>query len=556
MRNKFFYMLGMAMMMPALLMGQPKWYKKAAKAVFTLKTFDSKGQMIASCNGFYIDADGKALAAYAPFKGAYKAIIIDASGKQNNVSLILGANEMYDVVKFKVDTKKAQPLTMAPADADDDSKVWLIGYPAGNTKTCIEGTVNKSETVAGEYKYYTISMENREGFDCCPIADSDGRLIGIMQPGGTGGKVYALSARYAESLIIKGLSVNDPALKAIDIKKDLPDDPQQAILTLFISSSSSDTLAHAGIVDDFIAKFPTLPDGYVSRAHLEVTKNRFADADADMAKAIEVAEKKEDIHYNYARMIYNHLLTSAHPYEAWTYDKAIGEADAAYAANPMMAYRQLKAQILYSNVKYQEAFDTYQTIINSREANADIWFEASQCKSALNDTTAQMALLDSCIATFSKPYLKTAAPYILARANAQIIAKKYRAAVADLTTYEALMQTEVNANFYYRRHQAELEGRMFQQALNDITKCTELEPTNTFYMAERASLLIRVSMIDDAIEQANEIVKTDANNSDGYLFLGVAQCIKGNKTEGVANLKRAKDMGDNQAQSLIDKYGK
>ena len=75
-------------------------------------------------------------------------------------------------------------------------------------------------------------------------------------------------------------------------------------------------------------------------------------------------------------------------------------------------------------------------------------------------------------------------------------------------------------------------------------------------MAERASLLIRVSMIDDAIEQANEIVKTDANNSDGYLFLGVAQCIKGNKTEGVANLKRAKDMGDNQAQSLIDKYGK
>ena len=89
MRNKFFYMLGMALMMPALLMGQPKWYKKAAKAVFTLKTFDSKGQMIASCNGFYIDADGKALAAYAPFKGAYKAIIIDASGKQNNVSLIL-----------------------------------------------------------------------------------------------------------------------------------------------------------------------------------------------------------------------------------------------------------------------------------------------------------------------------------------------------------------------------------------------------------------------------------------------------------------------------------
>lgn len=556
MRNKFFYILGLALMMPALMTGQPKWYKKSAKAVFTLKTFDGNGQMIASGNGFYLDAEGRAIAAYTPFKGAERAIVIDAAGKQYNVSLILGANEMYDVVKFKVDTKKAQPLTMATADADNDSKVWLMGYPAGSTNTCIEGTVSKAETVAGNYKYYTISMENREGFDCCPIADSEGLLIGIMQAGGTGGKVYALSAKFAESLNIKGLSINDPALKAIGIKKDLPDDAQQAILTLFISSSSSDTVAYAGIVDDFIAKFPTLPDGYVSRAHLNVAKGRYADADADMAKAIEVAEKKEDTHYNYAKMIYHHLLTSAKPYEAWTYDKAGSEADAAYAANPMMVYRQLKAQILYSNEKYQEAYDTYQAIINNHEATADVWYEASQCKSALNDTTAQMALLDSCIATFSKPYLKSAAPYILARANAMIIAKKYRAAVADMNDYETLMQTEVNANFYYRRHQAELEGRMFQQALNDITKCTELEPDNTFYMAERASLLVRVSMIDEAIEQANEIIKTDAANSDGYLFLGVAQCIKGNKTEGVANLKRAKDMGDSQAQELIDKYGK
>lgn len=543
------------MMTPAIVYAQPKWYKKAAKAVFTLKTFDSKGQMIASGNGFFLDESGRALAAYTPFKGADKAIVIDANGKQWDVSLILGANEMYDVVKFRVDTKKTVSLTKADNDAATDDKVWLLGYPVGATKTCIEGTVSKSETVADSCKYYTIAMENKEGFDCCPIADNEGCLIGILQSGGADGKVYALSAKYAESLIIKGLSINDPTLKSIGIKKDLPDDSQQAILTLFIASSSEDTVAYMGIVDDFINKFPTLPDGYVSRAHISLRKGNYADVDADMAKAIEVAEKKEDVHYNYAKMIFTHLLTSQTPNEAWTYDKAMAEADAAYAANPLLVYRQLKGQMLYSQQKFPEAYDVYKGIISDGQANADIWFEASQCKFAANDTAAQLALLDSCIATFSKPYLKTAAPYILGRANALITAKSYRAAVSDLNAYEQLMQTEVNSNFYYRRYQTELEGRMFQQALNDITKCRDLEPTNTFYMAERASLLVRVSMLDEAIEQANEIIKTDATNSDGYLFLGVAQCVKGNKTEGVSNLQKAKEMGDTQAQSLIDKYG-
>ena len=33
---------------------QPGWVKKAAKAVFTLKTFDADGNLIASSNGFFV----------------------------------------------------------------------------------------------------------------------------------------------------------------------------------------------------------------------------------------------------------------------------------------------------------------------------------------------------------------------------------------------------------------------------------------------------------------------------------------------------------------------
>jgi hypothetical protein len=44
--------------------------------------------------------------------------------------------------------------------------------------------------------------------------------------------------------------------------------------------------------------------------------------------------------------------------------------------------------------------------------------------------------------------------------------------------------------------------------------------------------------------------------SDGYLFLGLAQCLKGQKAEGVKNLQRAKELGDPQVDELIEKYSK
>ena len=65
-----------------------------------------------------------------------------------------------------------------------------------------------------------------------------------------------------------------------------------------------------------------------------------------------------------------------------------------------------------------------------------------------------------------------------------------------------------------------------------------------------------MGMHDEAIATAKECIGLDANNSDGYLFLGLAQCLKGQKAEGISNLQRAKELGDPQADSLIEKYQK
>ena len=118
------------------------------------------------------------------------------------------------------------------------------------------------------------------------------------------------------------------------------------------------------------------------------------------------------------------------------------------------------------------------------------------------------------------------------------------------------MQASVNANFYYLRFQAEIGGRLYQQALNDINQAIQKSPRSDLYLAEKASLLLRVGMTDEAIATARECIDIAPEHSDGYLFLGVAQCIKGQKEEGLKNLQKARELGDPQADDLIEKYAK
>lgn len=187
---------------------------------------------------------------------------------------------------------------------------------------------------------------------------------------------------------------------------------------------------------------------------------------------------------------------------------------------------------------------------------AESYYAAAQCKTQLGDQLAALALLDSAVNTFSKPYIKTAAPYLMARAQALHEAKKYRAAVNDYNDYATLMAAQLGANFYFLREQAEFAGHLYQQALDDINRAVEMAPSETVYRAEKANVELRVGMTDQAIETAKSLINLAPQESDGYLFLGLAQCVKGQKAEGVQNLNKAKELGNSQAQSLIDKYSK
>ena len=535
---------------------QPGWVKNASKSVFTLKTFDANGSLIASSNGFFTGTNGEAISSFTPFKGAARAVIIDASGKEMNVSNMIGANDMYDVAKFRV-AGKTRPLTVAAAIAQSGEHVWLLPYL--ETKNLKNGVVRKAETFQQDYAYYTIAMQASEQALSAPLLNDNGEVIGILQPAASRADslCYAVSARFADSLKVTGLSFNDPTLKQTLIRTEMPESLDDANLMMYMASASTDSANYAQLISEFIQKFPAAPDGYSYRAQFASGYGDYPAAERDMEQAIKLSSNKDNEHYTYARLIYNKAIYQAgKPYENWSLDNALNETREAWKINPLPAYRELEANILYSLKNYTEAYDRFIELTKTNMVTAETWYCAAQCKGQMKDTTAMIALLDSAMNMFSKPYLKQAAPYLWARANAKFDAKKYREAVNDMNDYEQLMTADVNASFYYIRHQAEVEGRLFQQALNDITQAVKMEPKNTFYLAEKASLELRVGLYDQVVETANEIKAIEPDNSDGYLFLGLSQCMKGKKSEGLVNLQKAKELGYPQADALIEKYAK
>ena len=545
---------------PAL--AQPGWVKKATKSVVTVKTFDDNGTLLGSANGVFVSEGGDVVSSYGLFRGASRAVVIDASGKEWPVACVLGANETYDVCKVRIaDAKKVQPLTVTAQAQPVGTSLWLLPYR--ETKSLPSPVVRKTETFNSDYTYYTLKASSSgQMVEGTPVLNANGEVVALLQPsqGPADTLLYAVSACFADSLRTMGLSINDPALKAINIRKALPSDESQAQLTLYVAGSTLDSAAYAQLVDDYVAQFPQSHEGYVYRAQQAFGGGNFADCDHALNEALQRAEalgKADEVHYTWSRLMLA-ALTAAKPvdYEAWNFQRAQQEAEAAYAANPLPIYRQQQAYVLAAEKHYDDASAIYAELFQSPLRSPELFYEASRCRVLAGDTVGQLALLDSCVACFSRPLLKEAAPFILARAEARMDAGEHRQAVNDLNDYGELMKAQLSDGFYYLRYQAELGGRLFQQALNDIAQAVQLNPQSELYLSEQASLQVRVGLYEDAIGTAQQLVALAPDHSDGYLFLGLAQCLTGKKTEGATNLQRAKELGDPQADELIEKYSK
>ncbi len=545
----------------------PKWAEKAKKAVFSVVTYDKDNQMKGTSNGFYIDAHGTALSDFTLFEGAARAVIINSDGKQFDVLNIKGANSVYDIVKFTTAMdKKQQVLTPAAQPAKVGETVYLLPYSTQKATTCQTGKVTAVDSIGNNSFYYTLEMKAGEKTVSCPIMNAAGQVLGMIQKNASDESTesYAIGVGYGASLDVSALSLNDNALSSIGIKKALPDTEEQALVFLLMAQGQTDEATYLSHLEDFMQQYPNSYDGYLRRAlyFMENKKtDRYDQAQEDLNKAIEVGAKKSEVRHHVAKAIYAYQLNvneNETPYEEWSYDKALSIIQEAIQEDPQTLYIHLEGDILFAKEDYAGAFDSYNKVNQSEMATPATFYSAAKAKQLTegSDMNEVLALMDSVIAHCNKPYISDAAPYFYARATMKVEANKFREAVIDYNQFHDIVNGNVTAAFYFEREQVEMQCRMYQQALNDITKAVEMEPNNVDYLLEKGAVHLRFNQLDEALATFQKVITLDDKSAAGYRLLGYVQAEKKMKKEARANFAKAKELGDTLVDKLIEKYGK
>ena len=544
----------------------PKWAKKARTAVFSIVTYDGGEKILATGNGFFIGETGEAVADYALFRGAERAVVITTGGKQLPVTHILGANEMYDLVKFRVDAgrEKLTALTIDTTGVQVGETVWMLPYSTSKAMECPSGKVEERVTAAERYAYYTLRLPMTDKQVSCPVMNEAGAVVALVQKpygGQDNMTAYAVDAHFAASLSIGALTGGSPALRAIGIKKALPPTEQEALVYLYMNSGRQPD-EYLEMLNDFITAYPTHAEGYQRRATLYVQSYRdsahFQLAEEDMTRALEVTPDKADTYYAYARLISANMMAEQPvSFKDWTLHKALQLTDEAIAIDSLPLYLQTKGDLHFALRQYPEAYTAYCRVNRTNMANATTWYAAAQALQLTGDTarTAEVVtLITRAIETYARPYPREVAPYFWQRAQALMADGRPREAVRDYNEYHTLMGGQVSAAFYHQRAMAALAGRMNQIAVDDLRRAVELAPDNADYLTEQASVCARFNLMDEAIQAARRVTELQPDYPDAHRILGVCLGEQGKKAEARAALLRAKELGDPQAEALIERY--
>lgn len=542
----------------------PKWAVKAKKAVFSVITYDQDNKILNTGNGFYIDDKGTAVSDFSLFKKAHHAVVVTAEGKELPVTLILGANDIYDVVKFRTQIhKKSAAILPASKAPHKGETVYVLPYSTQKETTGRTGTISNIDSIANNSFYYTLNMKTGDKTVSCPLVNAAGEVVGLIQKNSDSEseESYALGIGFAKALTINAMSGSDSNLNAIGIKKDLPDDEAQALVMLYFISTQNDNEIYLSRLNDFIAKFPQSAEGYMRRAtyYMYLNDNAYIkSAETDLKQAFELNTNKGEAHYNFAKLLYNYnvSLNGKQPKSDWTLDHALKEINQALELSKEGLYYQTLGDILFAQAKYAESAEAYAEVNKSKLASAGSFYSEAKAREMVEGTDPKqlVALMDSAVAFYNAPYGHDAAPYLYERGRMKSEAKNHRGAVLDYNAFHEAMIGQVTAEFYAIRADEEVACHMNQQAIDDITKATEMEPNNVAFWTQKAGILIRFNQQQPAIEALNKAIALSPKDAGLYRMLGFSQIMLKQKKAGMANLQKAKDMGDKVAEQLIKKY--
>ncbi|MBQ9560486.1 MAG: hypothetical protein IJ762_09665 [Bacteroidaceae bacterium] len=528
----------------------PKWAKKVQKSIVRLYAIQAKGDTLRA-NGFYIDEDGGVIAPFKFLQEARSAWAVDESGMSHEVKRIAGFNATYDIAKLKVATgkKKNTCLPIAAEAATKGQTVYLLPKA--------EADAIKATEKAGNFNYYTLgSMANPE-LAGTPLVDELGAVVAIVQTPIVADKApnYALDIKWAEQLSIRAMDINSSEMRNCRIPLLLPSDESQAVSFLYLASASNNELK-ATYAEDFVEKFPESGTGYIQKAEMEAERHDYEAAYRTYEEGLEKAKtQKDELLYARSRSLYNAVVQRQENLpETWTMEQALKDVTAAKEINALPLYTLQEAHTLFASKRYEEAYQRYMEVTQTKMRSAEVFLYAWQCRQNLKATNEELlALNDSAVACFTKPYNAEAAPYLLLRSNTLSEMGRLRDAINDLNDYEHLMQGQLTGQFYYKREQLESRTRMLGQAVNDIHKAISLDGNEPVYHAELAVLLFRLNDIDNAITECQKAIGLDEKFPDAYRLMGICLREKGDKEGARRNLQKAIELGDQLAAGILEK---
>jgi tetratricopeptide (TPR) repeat protein len=540
----------------------PKWLEKANKAIITIETTTKDGTS-RNGNGFFIHESGEAVSSYDLFRNAEKAVVTTTDGEKLQVIQILGADDLYGVIRFRVSVKKKIPfLTVVNTDPVLNATAFIP--PSKEEKELSQGVISEITKVKGAYNYYKIEKPLPSSQESFPLLNENGEVFALTQADASGkGKTYGISIEYIKSLNVTSMDMLKRTYSEIGIRKAWVSSIDEAQISLLLYASQQDAPTYLETLNDFISTFPNATEGYVSRAsHYAYHRKELASTEneqlqmldlawEDLDKAEKRTKNKADVYYNKAKLIFGVTTNdSTLRYKEWNIESASDYIRKAIAENDLPAYRHLEGDIAFYNQDYENAYLSYSIINQSPSASASSWYLAAKSKEQIPGSNLMeiITMMDSAVA---KSPVNEASTYLLESIDLKMQTGLYDQAVKDYDTYYLLMGGNVNDGFYYFREQAKFRSNDFEGALKDIDRAIEGNPANAIYHAEKASVYLRLKEPEKAQASAEKAIELQPDFASAYRILGICLIRREKKTEACPYLEKAKELGDPVVDKLI-----
>lgn len=529
----------------------PKAVANSRKAVVSIITFKN-GELQRSGLGVFAGEAGELFSSYSLFLNIDSAVAIDPAGKVRNITHVMGANELYDCIKLRVDwDKKISSMPIVDGSCIAGTSLFMVSYGAKKSGPIEPQTIIGVDTISGHF-YYSFDVRPRPDRLSAPLVNSNGELVALVQPSaGDTTKNYAISASFFTDMKISSVNYNSEIFRNLGIRRALPSSQSEAFTCLHLSKmANSDD--YDVTLDDYIATFPDSYEGYLLLAErLYLSEKETEKADAAWEQALKLSEKPDNVYYSRASTLLAATnIDSSDSLQVLTNMKAALEYyDKAISVSAEPLYVLQKGDLLFRLGDYSSAFDCYTSVYNTNMCDADLVLKAAKCKENLGEYDAALAQIDSLVPLLGNDYI---APSYLIKAQMEYRLGRYRDAVVDYNRFEENNKAALSAQFYFMREQAEYKAKMFQPALNDIETAIYLQPENIVYLIEKARLCYRVNLIDEAMRVLSDAQSLSPENPDVFYLKGRCHIIKGDKVSASECLFKAKEYGHPDADNILE----